>query len=432
MEKRSDEIKIPLTRAFLQQHQLSELLDNVWNDEQELALGSQNSPALHREAVNSWKTQEVSLMGSGENSRFASQLVLQLEDNPAVRKAAAKLAGKYPGRSVLVQLDAEGHYRVVYGDPSILRGYLRWQVVGHGRKDDRTKHDQTLGGSDALELASKIARLSQQLNDDYSINSQPGYISLVGCSLAERDVTTNYAHQLALSLDQQGIRTDIAARRTDVMVSQSGRKFTQSSEGDWQHKISEDKLLLRWNKQGKLLPATEADLALRLQRIKAIVDELALGKITYPSLTQQQLAYLADAFQHADEGLDVKRLMQTIFDAEQRQAWHQEVYQLLQLQRIHPQLANLSSQAALQLSQDWRENQAKSIAELAMTARKNTAPEVNITAQIAPQAFYIEHPTFNTLASETALGLAWLAACSQETAKCRCFSLMPSSTNSKP
>lgn len=236
------------------------------------------------------------------------------------------------------------------------------------------------GGSDALELASKIARLSQQLNDDYSINSQPGYISLVGCSLAERDVTTNYAHQLALSLDQQGIRTDIAARRTDVMVSQSGRKFTQSSEGDWQHKISEDKLLLRWNKQGKLLPATEADLALRLQRIKAIVDELALGKITYPSLTQQQLAYLADAFQHADEGLDVKRLMQTIFDAEQRQAWHQEVYQLLQLQRIHPQLANLSSQAALQLSQDWRENQAKSIAELAMTARKNTAPEVNINS----------------------------------------------------
>ncbi|WP_176487538.1 C80 family cysteine peptidase [Candidatus Regiella insecticola] len=102
------------------------------------------------------------------------------------------------------------------------------------------------------------------------MNSQPGYISLVGCSLAEQDATTSYAHQLALSLDRQGIRTDIAARRTAVMISQSGGKFTQDSQGYWQHKISEDKLLLRWNKQGKLLPATEADLALRLQRIKEI------------------------------------------------------------------------------------------------------------------------------------------------------------------
>ncbi|EGY29011.1 Peptidase C80 family, partial [Candidatus Regiella insecticola 5.15] len=243
----------------------------------------------------------------------------------------------------------------------------------------------------------------------------------MGCSLVEVDSTTNYARQLALSLDQQAIRTDIAARRTEVMVSQSGRKFTQSSEGDWQHKISEDKLLLRWNKQGKLLPATEADLALRLQHIKGIIDELALGKTTYPSLTQQQLAYLTDAFQHADEGLDVKRLMQIVFDAGQRQAWYQEVYQLLQLQSIHPQLVNLTGQAALQLSRDWRENQAKSIAELAMTARENTVPGVSMTATIAPQAFYIENPAFNSLASETALGLAWLASCSQGDAKCRCF-----------
>ncbi|EGY29010.1 Peptidase C80 family protein [Candidatus Regiella insecticola 5.15] len=111
-----------------------------------MALGSQDSPALHREAVNSWKIQDVSPTGSGKSSRFASQLVLQLEDNPTVRKAAAKLAGKDPDHSVLVQLNAEGHYRVVYGDPALLRGYLRWQVVGHGRRDERAKHEQTLGG----------------------------------------------------------------------------------------------------------------------------------------------------------------------------------------------------------------------------------------------------------------------------------------------
>ncbi|GFN45433.1 putative RTX-family protein-10 [Candidatus Regiella insecticola] len=113
--------------------------------------------------------------------------------------------------------------------------------------------------------------------------------------------------------------------------------------------------------------------------------------------------------------------MQIVFDAEQRQAWYQEVYQLLQLQSIHPQLVNLTSQTALQLNREWRENQAESIAKLVMTARENTVPGVSMTATIALQALYIENPVFNSLASETALGLAWLAACSQGEAKCRCF-----------
>lgn len=50
-------------------------------------------------------------------SQYDTQLIIQLENDITVAKAAANLAGKHPKNTVIVQLDSTGDYRVVYGDP---------------------------------------------------------------------------------------------------------------------------------------------------------------------------------------------------------------------------------------------------------------------------------------------------------------------------
>lgn len=216
-----------------------------------------DTPDLKRDNVNSWSQLTVNTDNPGEASRFDGQIILQLEDESVVMNAAARLAGKHPAHSVLVQLDAEGMPRVVYGDPSILQGKtnLRWQVVGHGSNKDGINR---LAGYSATELAEKIAALRTLLSTEYNVNSKPQHVSLVACLMATE---TDYAKQLALSLDAQHIRTDISARRVQVAVNNRGQKLTQDSNNNWQHKISEDKLILRWDKNSGKLVSTAVQIS---------------------------------------------------------------------------------------------------------------------------------------------------------------------------
>ncbi len=96
---------------------------------------------------------------NGGDSRFDSQIIIQTEDDPIVAQAASALAAKHAKNSIVVQLDADGHYRVAYGDPAQLSGKIRWQLVGHGRETTENNHLR-LSNYNADELSNQLVKFN--------------------------------------------------------------------------------------------------------------------------------------------------------------------------------------------------------------------------------------------------------------------------------
>ncbi|CNK16916.1 putative cytotoxin RtxA [Yersinia frederiksenii] len=189
--------------------------------------------------------------GDGK-TRYDGQVIVQLEENTAVHEAAVNLAAKH-SNSVHVKLDQQGHYQVISGDPGLLKGDIRWQLVGHGRdKNDEGKGNQTFANHSPNELAKNIKRLRGDLDSVYGIKSTPQYISLVGCRLTGENKQQGFAKAFMRAVGKEGIRADISARRARVLVDDQGRKITLDEQGNQRHKISEDKIVLHWNEQGNI------------------------------------------------------------------------------------------------------------------------------------------------------------------------------------
>ncbi|MCP9268020.1 MARTX multifunctional-autoprocessing repeats-in-toxin holotoxin RtxA [Xenorhabdus sp. XENO-1] len=202
---------------------------------------------VNNENVEYWEPAFVKPQAEGGDSRFNGQVIIQTENDPVAAKAAARLAGKHPDSSVIVQLDANGQYRVVYGDPATLSGKLRWQIVGHGR-DESVQNHTRMSGYSADELALKL----KQFRTDFKQAGSPDHISLVGCSLISDDKRDGFARHFISALDKQGIRTTVSARSSEVAVDSIGRKFTRNAEEQWVHKLIDNKIVLGWNDKGEL------------------------------------------------------------------------------------------------------------------------------------------------------------------------------------
>lgn len=187
---------------------------------------------LHNQNVNSWGPITVTPTTDGGETRFDGQIIVQMENDPVVAKAAANLAGKHAESSVVVQLDSDGNYRVVYGDPSKLDGKLRWQLVGHGRDHSETNNTR-LSGYSADELAVKLAKFQQSFNQAENINNKPDHISIVGCSLVSDDKQKGFGHQFINAMDANGLRVDVSVRSSELAVDEAGRKHTKDANGDW-------------------------------------------------------------------------------------------------------------------------------------------------------------------------------------------------------
>ncbi|EKF9736628.1 MARTX multifunctional-autoprocessing repeats-in-toxin holotoxin RtxA [Vibrio cholerae] len=240
---------------------------------------------LHNQDVNSWGPITVTPTTDGGETRFDGQIIVQMENDDVVAKAAANLAGKHPESSVVVQLDSDGNYRVVYGDPSKLDGKLRWQLVGHGR--DHSEHNNTyLSGHSADELAVKLAKFQQTFNQAENISSKPDHISIVGCSLVSNDKQKGFGHQFINAMDANGLRVDVSVRSSELAVDEAGRKHTKDANGDWVQKAGNNKVSLSWDAQGEVVAKDEpirngiAEGDIDLSRIGVNnVDEPARGAI---------------------------------------------------------------------------------------------------------------------------------------------------------
>ncbi|NAX42323.1 MULTISPECIES: MARTX multifunctional-autoprocessing repeats-in-toxin holotoxin RtxA [unclassified Vibrio] len=240
---------------------------------------------LHNQNVNDWEHVVVTPTADGGESRFDGQIIVQMENDDVVAKAAANLAGKHPESSVVVQIDSDGNYRVVYGDPSKLDGKLRWQLVGHGR-DDSESNNTRLSGYSADELAVKLAKFQQAFGQAENISNKPDHISIVGCSLVSDDKQKGFGHQFINAMDANGLRVDVSVRNSDVAVDTTGRKHTQDTNGNWVKKAANNKVSLTWNTQGEVTARDEvirngvAEGDIHLSRVGASeVNEPARGAI---------------------------------------------------------------------------------------------------------------------------------------------------------
>ncbi|EIO3936867.1 MARTX multifunctional-autoprocessing repeats-in-toxin holotoxin RtxA [Vibrio vulnificus] len=240
---------------------------------------------LHNQNVNDWERVVVTPTADGGESRFDGQIIVQMENDDVVAKAAANLAGKHPESSVVVQIDSDGNYRVVYGNPSKLDGKLRWQLVGHGR-DDSESNNTRLSGYSADELAVKLAKFQQSFNQAENINNKPDHISIVGCSLVSDDKQKGFGHQFINAMDANGLRVDVSVRSSELAVDEAGRKHTKDANGDWVQKAENNKVSLSWDEQGEVVAKDErirngiAEGDIDLSRIGVSdVDEPARGAI---------------------------------------------------------------------------------------------------------------------------------------------------------
>ncbi|TNH80847.1 RTX toxin RtxA [Aeromonas hydrophila] len=213
------------------------------------ALDGADQP-VRNQRVEQWQRPEVVPGSEGGETRFTSQIIIQTEDDPVAAKAAASLAGKHPDRSLVVQLDADGNYRVVYGDPAQLAGNIRWQVVGHGRDADG-QNNSRLSGYSADELAGHLRRLGDRLQQEAGVTTKPSHISLVGCSLVSDDLQTGFARRFIQALDGEGIRTQVSARSSEVAVDQGGRKHTRDEADVWARKVAANKVVLTLDDAGE-------------------------------------------------------------------------------------------------------------------------------------------------------------------------------------
>lgn len=240
---------------------------------------------LHNQNVDDWERVVITPNADGGETRFDGQIIVQMENDAVAAKAAANLASKHPESSVVVQLDSDGNYRVVYGDPSKLDGKLRWQLVGHGR-DDSENNNTRLSGYSADELAVKLAKFEQTFSQTENVSSKPEHISVVGCSLVSDDKQKGFGHRFINAMDTNGLRVDVSIRNSELAVDTTGRKHTKDANGNWVQKAENNKLSLTWDDQGKVIARDErirnsvAEGDINLSRVGASdVDEPARGAI---------------------------------------------------------------------------------------------------------------------------------------------------------
>ncbi|MEZ8321443.1 C80 family cysteine peptidase, partial [Vibrio splendidus] len=240
--------------------------------------------------VNSWERLIVSPQSDGGETRFDGQIIIQMENDSAVSKAAENLAGKHPDSTVVVQLDSDGNYRVIYGDPSKLpkdklAGQLRWQLVGHGR-DGSENNNTHLSGYSADELAVKLAAFNQVFSEAENVKASPDHISVVGCSLISDDKQNGFGRLLIQSMGDNDIRSDVSVRSSEVAVDSNGRKHTHDENGHWVQKEKSNKVTLSWDEQGEVTEKHErirngiAEGDIDLSRVgTSDVDDTARGAI---------------------------------------------------------------------------------------------------------------------------------------------------------
>ncbi|MBK5529404.1 hypothetical protein JFT86_20925 [Pseudomonas sp. TH06] len=279
-----------------------------------------STPVVSSRYVDRWATPVVQGNPEGSDSQYAAQIIVQTQNDEPVARAAVRLAGKHPDSSLVIQLDADGNMRLVYGDPAIFQKLgaidrVRWQIVGHGEGPVGAR---TLGDLDAAQWSQHIRRFQQSLYDEYSISSVPARISLVGCAVEDADLLGGFGHKLVEALQIPGL--EISARSANVVVQANGIKTTRDANDELRHKDPRHKVVLEWSQDQGVTEVFEALPSRALLGrdgidVGALLDDLRLGRVALEQLGAAQNYVLTLLFPGDNDELDQAQLRSVLEDA---------------------------------------------------------------------------------------------------------------------
>ncbi len=271
-------------------------------------------PDMHQ--VNDWDLLSISKVNKIDDSmHYDMQIIFQCENDPIVNRAAARLAGKHPRNSIVIQLDANSHYRAFIMNENpysgwhqlseqelikrlkaiVGKGNLRWQVVGHGRmNDEHDGHHQTLAGQSAKKLAENLSTFTHNLKIEHRISIKPSQVSLVGCSMSSDDRNNSFAHDFMFKLHKFSIKTNVSAAITALEVDSGGHKLKAYIEDN--NLSGNQTEQLYWNHWGEITTVRKENMQKRLKNTIGIIDSLVSGHLAITELSNKQRRQLAEWF----------------------------------------------------------------------------------------------------------------------------------------
>ncbi|WP_339057984.1 C80 family cysteine peptidase [Candidatus Regiella endosymbiont of Tuberolachnus salignus] len=338
----------------------------------------------------------------GGASQYDVQIIIQLEDNPIVAKAAVDLAAKHP-HSLLFQLDSEGNNRLIYGNLEQLRNKknVRMQMVGHGRGGRTSSNNMTLAGQNPALLANNINHfLTQQ-------DIRPTRIVLAACSLVDRNKQDNFAERFIQLLERSNI--SVTAYSEDLGVAETGHKFLLDDEGYIVDRAQRGKILYQRDQHGNVTAEIRADLPVRLRWIAQQLDRLSTSQ-PVTSLDSATAVVLKDAFQRPDKQLDVEKLVLTLRDEARLQEWHKNNEQLLHHLERHDAPTALQREDVLAQHQHWHRRQQQNAYDFYQLGAEENEARIKVKTRLVLPGCCARGQGVNTQRDATVLGLAWLNA----------------------
>nr|WP_222422325.1 C80 family cysteine peptidase [Yersinia mollaretii] len=285
--------------------------------------------------VNDWDLLSISKVNKiDESMHYDMQIIFQCENDPIVNRAAVRLAGKHPRNSIVIQLDANSHYRAFIMNENPYSGWhqlseqewikrlkaiggkgnLRWQVVGHGRmNDEHDGHHQTLAGQSAKKLAENLSAFTHNLKIEHRISIKPSQVSLVGCSMSSDDRNNSFAHDFMFKLHKFSIKTNVSAAITALEVGSGGHKLKAYIEDN--NLSGNQTEQLYWNHWGEITTVRKENMQKRLKNIIGIIDSLVSGHLAITELSNKQRRQLAEWFpQSTNKNINTNELLLTLHD----------------------------------------------------------------------------------------------------------------------
>jgi hypothetical protein len=178
-------------------------------------------------ALSVWdKTTVTNQFEVSPDPRDTHYVVVQLQDNPAIEKGSANIAGKHFKNSTLIQMDKDGGYRIVHGPKlhKIKADNIKILFDGHG--SDSLK---TIGRRTANDIVEHVVALRGVLPAQSSIDT----VSIKGCNPGN-----DFGKDVAIGLKERRIETKVSSRLGSLRIELNGRTTV-----DYRYHLDEGKVV---------------------------------------------------------------------------------------------------------------------------------------------------------------------------------------------
>ncbi|WP_174888712.1 C80 family cysteine peptidase [Candidatus Williamhamiltonella defendens] len=367
--------------------------------------------AVKNTDVEDWETPEVTTKTDGGSTDYDGHLIIQMENDAIVAKAAADLAGKHHD-SVLVQLDSDGYYHLIHGDTTQLRDKmnLRVQVVAHSREGGAAVNNLTFAGQTHPELATTLNRFLDEFKHDHNVEIKPSRVVLAGCSLAGPNKQNDFADGLIRGLNLETV--SVTAYTDELGVADNGHRFIVDNQSNV-HDARQGKIIYHKDQQQGVRVEIKADEPTKLDWIMQLLNQLADETQTVPSLGMAERTLLREAFHLSDGQLDIQRVLLTAHHPERRQTWYEGNWERLQKLVTHSEQASLGIQERqFSLEQPQAHQQQKQRALAFYEAIKNTQkahPGITVDMKLMSPTYFLRQG-IDTHKDSHAWSLAFLDA----------------------